>query len=194
MVGFDPLTSPRDASAPGLTLDDVARLLGATARTVEAELGGLGDELAGWSPGPGEWCANEVVGHLVEADARGYAGRIRRILDAPPGVEPEEVGWDQPSVAAARGDCAKPASVLIDELAATRRDAIELVLSLRPEDLERAARHQRVGRVTVRELLNEWCTHDRVHLQQLLKSVQARAWPVMGNTRRFMVEEDVPEP
>ncbi|MFI5291543.1 MAG: DinB family protein [Candidatus Limnocylindrales bacterium] len=193
MAAFDPLAGPRDATSPGLSLDEIARLLGATARIIEAELGGLGDSLAGWRPGPDEWCANEVAGHLVEADARGYAGRIRRILASPPGVEPEEAGWDQPSVAAARGDCAKPASELIDELSASRRDGIELVLSLQPEDLDRAAIHQRVGRVTVRELINEWCTHDRVHVQQLLKSVQARAWPVMGNTRRFLVEQDGPE-
>ena len=84
MAEFDPLAAPRDAAAPGLSVDEVARLLGATARMVEAELGGLGEDLAGWRPGPDEWCANEVVGHLVEADARGYAGRIRRILAAAP--------------------------------------------------------------------------------------------------------------
>ncbi|HVQ22029.1 MAG TPA: DinB family protein, partial [Candidatus Saccharimonadia bacterium] len=121
MAEFDPLGAPPDASAPGLSVDEVARLLGATARMVEAELGGLGADLAGWRPAPDEWCANEVVGHLVEADARGYAGRIRRILAAGPGVEPAEPGWDEPAVAAARGDCTKPAATLIDELAASRR-------------------------------------------------------------------------
>jgi hypothetical protein len=189
MAEFDPLAGPRDSSAPGLTVDEVARLLGATARIVEAELGALGDDLAGWRPGPAEWCANEVVGHLVEADARGYAGRIRRILAAPPGHEPYEASWDQPAVSAARGDCARPAASLVDELAASRADAVELVLSLRFGDMDRYAVHASVGRVTVRELLEEWCTHDRVHVQQLLKSAQARAWPVMGNTRRFLRDE-----
>jgi hypothetical protein len=192
MAEFDPLAAPRDPAAPGLTPDEVARLLGATARIVEAELGGLGDGLAGWRPRPGEWCANEVAGHLIEADARGYAGRIRRILASPAGVEPREEGWDQAAVAAERGDCARTAAALIDELAASRRDAVELVLSLRPDDLDRGAIHATIGRVTVGELLEEWCTHDRAHLQQLLKSVQARAWPAMGNTRRFLRAD--PEP
>jgi DinB superfamily len=192
MTEFDPLAGPRDPSAPGLTVDEVARLLGATARIVEAELGGLGDGLAGWQPGPGEWCANEVAGHLVEADARGYAGRIRRILASPPGVEPHEAGWDESAVAASRGDCAKPAAALINELAASRRDAVELVLALRADDLDRAAIHAKVGPVTVRELLDDWCTHDRAHLQQLFKSAQARAWPVMGNARRFLRDDPAP--
>ena len=184
MAAFDPWTLPRDASAPGLTPEEVARLLRATADIVAAELYAL-RELAGWRPADGEWCANEVVGHIVEADRRGFSGRIRRILAAPPGVEPVEQGWDQPAVAAERHDCAKPGTVLIDELTASRAEAIELVRSLTAADLDRAARHARVGRVTVRELLNEWCLHDGNHLQQLLKNVQARAWPAMGNTRRF---------
>jgi hypothetical protein len=184
MAGFDPTRLPRDASAPGLTVDEVARLLKATSDIVAAELYAMG-ELAGWRPADGEWCANEVVGHIIEADRRGFTGRIRRILAAPQGSEPDEEGWDQPSVAAARRDCGKPGTVLIDELTASRAEAIALVRSLRPEDLDRAAVHRRAGRVTIRELLNEWCLHDRNHLQQLLKNVQARAWPVMGNTRRF---------
>ena len=105
---------------------------------VEAELGGLGEDLAGWRPGPDEWCANEVVGHLVEADARGYAGRIRRILAAAPGVEPAEPGWDEPSVAAARGDCAKPAAELVDELAPAVGTPSSWCLGLRPEDMRTA--------------------------------------------------------
>src|SRR3989337_1419006 len=166
MAGFDPTRLPRVPSAPGLTVDEVARLLHATAEIVAAELYALGDR-AGWRPAGGEWCANEVVGHIVESDRRGFTGRIRRILAAPEGNEPDEEGWDQPSVAAARGDCAKPGTVLIDELTASRADAIDLVRSLRPEDLDRAALHRAVGRITVRELLNEWCLHDRTHLQQL---------------------------
>ena len=184
MAGFDPTRLPRDPTAPGLTVDEVARLLKATSDIVAAELYAMGDR-AGWRPAAGEWCANEVVGHIVESDRRGFTGRIRRILAAPEGNEPDEEGWDQPSVAAARGDCFKPGTVLIDELTASRADAIDLVRSLRPEDLDRAALHRAVGRITVSELLNEWCLHDRTHLQQLLKNVQTRAWPVMGNTRRF---------
>jgi hypothetical protein len=151
------------------------------------ELRAMGDELAGWRPAPGEWCANEVVGHIIEADRRGFTARIRRVLAASPGVEPAEAGWDQPSVAAARGDCARPAATLIAELLAGRGEAVTLVRSLTAADLQRAAVHENVGRITVGEILREWCFHDRNHVRQLLTVVQARAWPVMGNTRRFAV-------
>jgi hypothetical protein len=39
--------------------------------------------------------------------------------------------------------------------------------------------------VTVRDLLHEWVFHDRNHLRQILANGQARAWPAMGNARRF---------
>jgi hypothetical protein len=189
MAAFEPTLAERDPAAPGLTVEQVVALLEAATQTVVAELRAMGDELAGWRPAAGEWCANEVVGHIIEADRRGYTGRIARILAAAPGAEPDEAGWDQPSVAAARGDCVKPAEALIAELLSSRSQALGLVRSLMAADLERAAVHRIVGRVTVGELLREWCFHDRNHVRQLLTIVQARAWPVMANARRFTVPE-----
>jgi hypothetical protein len=189
MAAFEPTLAERDPAAPGLTGEQVAALLESATQTIVAELRAMDDELVGWRPAAGEWCANEVVGHIIEADRRGFTGRIGRILAAAPGIEPDEAGWDQPSVAAARGDCAKPAEALIVELLAGRGEALALVRSLTAEDLDRAAVHLNVGRVTVGELLREWCFHDRNHVRQLLTVVQARAWPVMGNTRRFTVPD-----
>jgi hypothetical protein len=123
-----------------------------------------------------------VAGHLIEADRRGFAGRIRRILETD-GIA--ESGWDQVAVARERGDARRPGSELADELEAVRAESVALVRSLRPGDLGRSAVHAVAGPVTVRELLQEWVFHDRNHLRQLLANVQATVWPVMGNTRRF---------
>ena len=100
------MTEPAQAElAPQLPPARIAELLEATARTVEAELHALGEDGARWRPAPGEWCANEVVGHLVEADLRGFAGRIRTLLDED---DPALLGWDQPTVAAARDELDDP--------------------------------------------------------------------------------------
>ena len=63
---------------PALPPARIADLLAASAATVVAELLSLGDD-GGWRPEPGEWSANECVGHMIEAERRGFAGRIRRI-------------------------------------------------------------------------------------------------------------------
>jgi DinB family protein len=165
-----------------LAPSEVARLLESAAAAIRAEFAALPDELLEWHPAPGEWCAKEVLGHLIESERRGFAGRIRLILA---GDEPSLEAWDQGAIARARRDCERSAAALIAELDALRRDSATLVAGLREADLERGGRHPKVGRLRVGDLLHEWVHHDRNHLRQLLANTQAAAWPHMGNARRF---------
>jgi DinB superfamily len=181
---------PPDAPGlPALSPATIADLLDAAAVTVTAELGALGDE-GGWRPEPGEWSANECVGHLIEAERRGFAGRIRLILAADrPDIRPELETWDPPAVADSRGDHLRPASELAAEFAALRRDGVDLVRGLTTDDLARAGIHPHVGELRVDELLAEWVHHDRNHIRQMLAVTQVRVWGQMGNARRFSLED-----
>lgn len=170
-----------DAPEP-LPADRIAALLDAAGRALRAELEALGDDEAAWHPAPGEWCVKEVLGHIIEAERRGFAGRIERTLAAERPVEP---GWDQEAVAAERADCGRPVGELIAEFTALRDESVRLVRGLRPHELERACLHARVGELRVGDLLHEWVHHDRNHIRQALANVQARAWPHMGNAQRF---------
>ena len=181
-MAFDPAdVSPVDGLEP-LRVGQIAGLLRAGRDHIVTELTALGDEWARWRPAPGEWSANECLGHIIEADRRGFAGRIRRIIEKD-GVA--EAGWDQIAVAAERRDNERSVDTILAEFRSGRDDAIDLVGALRDEDLERHAVHAVVGRVTIRNLLHEWVFHDRNHIRQLLANAQARAWPAMGNARRF---------
>ena len=166
----------------------VADLLVASGATVVAELLALGDE-GGWRPEPGEWSANECAGHLMEAERRGFAGRIRRILEGAPGSPVALEGWDPPAVAEARRDDLRAAAELAAEFEAMRADSLVLVRTLRPADLPRVGLHPEVGPLRVDELLGEWVHHDRNHVRQMLAVTQARVWPQMGNARRFSLED-----
>lgn len=179
---FDPAdVAPVDGLGP-LSTADVAAFLRAARDHVVVELTALGDERARWRPAPGEWSANECLGHIIEADRRGFAGRIRRIL-VEDGVA--EQGWDQIATAAARRDNGRTVVAMLEEFVAGRDAGIALVDGLGEDQLERFAIHDRVGRVSIRDLLHEWVFHDRNHIRQLLANTQARAWPAMGNARRF---------
>lgn len=178
-MAFDPAdVDPPDGLAP-LSPRQVAAFLRAARDHIVVELSTVGDEWARWRPAPGEWSANECLGHIIEADSRGFAGRIGRIL-IEDGVA--EVGWDQIAVAAARRDAERSVAEILEEFLAGRNPAIDLLEGLEPDQMDRFAIHDRVGRVTVRELLHEWVFHDRNHIRQLLANTQARAWPAMGNT------------
>ena len=171
-----------------LSAGQVADLLAASATTVTAELDALGVE-GGWRPEAGEWSANECVGHLIESERRGFAGRIRQILAADPDVPAELETWDPLAVAAARQDHLRSGLELAAEFAELRADGVGLVRDLRPADLERIGRHPDVGALGVAELLGEWVHHDRNHIRQLLEVTQRRVWAQMGNARRFSLED-----
>src|SRR5688500_8677979 len=140
----DPLAADAEALA-ALDLPTIAGLLSASATTVAAEHSGLGTA-AGWRPAPGEWNANECVGHLIEAERRGFAGRIRRIVDAAhgdrPHLPPDLESWDPPAVAAARRDHLRVAGELVQEFVALRADVVALVRTLTVADLGRSGVHR----------------------------------------------------
>ena len=169
------------ASAP-LAPAEAAALLQAAATTIRAEMAALPAAALAWHPAAGEWCVKEVLGHLIESERRGFAGRIRIILA---GDRPALEGWDQEAIARARQDCAREWAELFDEFARLREESVPLVAALQPEDLARGGQHPKVGFLTVADLLHEWVHHDRNHIRQMLGNVQAFAWPHMGNAQRF---------
>ena len=164
---------------------EVAGLLRSMGLALTAEMRALPEEVLSWHPAPEEWCAKECVGHIVEAERRGFNGRIRIILEQ---HEPRLAGWDQQAVARARADCERPSAELLAEFEALRADSAALVDKLTESDLERGGTHDKVGLLHVRDLLQEWVHHDRNHFRQLQANVQAFVWPQMANAQRFAGE------
>ena len=169
-------------AARALTPAEAAALIGAGPALLEAELRALPEGADGFHPAPGEWCAREVLGHLIECDRRGFAGRIDIILAAD---SPALAGWDQDAVARARDDCHRDTGDLLRELATMRAESVKRIAELRPADLARLGRHPKVGDLRVADLLHEWVHHDRNHIRQIQANVQAFVWPHMGNAQRF---------
>jgi hypothetical protein len=156
---------------------EVAARIDAAGTAIEAELGTMSDELASWHPAEGEWCVKEVLAHLAASERHGFAGRIALILSA-----------DEPPLTAtgpAARACGQNLADMLAQFREQRARSVELVSRLQPWDLDRAGIHERVGRLTVNELLHEWVHHDRAHLKQILDNVQAYVWPDMGGAQAF---------
>jgi hypothetical protein len=187
MSAFEWGSAGAGEAGPGRTLPlgpaQIASLLESTCALIEGEINALGDEGAQWHPAPAQWCVNECVGHLIEAERRGFAGRIRDMIAGKP-----LASWDQEAVARARKDCARMSQSLWMEFMGLRHDSIALVRSLTAADLERSGVHPKVGTLRVKDLLQEWVHHDRNHTRQLLAVVQARVYPDMGNAQKFVGE------
>jgi hypothetical protein len=165
-----------------VTPREAADILETSGRAYVNILRSIPPDAAAWRPAPEEWCANECLGHIIEAEKRGFAGRIRIILGED---NPTFLTWSQPEVARARHDCEKPPEELIEEFEPVRRESLEMLRSVRADQLERAGQHPKVGSLTVNDVIHEWVHHDGNHLRQVLANVQAYVWPKMGNARRF---------
>jgi uncharacterized damage-inducible protein DinB len=112
-------------------------------------------------PAPGEWSANEVMAHVVEAD-RHFGAAIVRILDGQPPGEPRDV--------AARDT--RPRS--LDEWwALLERDRATLFQKIRSADpmarLDATIPHPFFGALNWRETLLFMRLHDLDHAGQLAK-------------------------
>jgi hypothetical protein len=178
-----------DSDLPGLMPASAAALLRAALDVIRAEVGALTPAQLSWRPADDAWCVNEVLGHLIEAERRGFAGRIRSIVEHD---NPRFDTWDQPAVARARRDCERDGAELLREFEQQRLASVELVQRLADDQLDRWGAHPAVGRLTARGLLHEWVFHDRTHLKQIFDNVGAMVWPHMGNSQRFS-QPDLPE-
>jgi hypothetical protein len=156
---------------------EVAGRIDAAGTAIEAELGSMSEELASWHPAEGEWCVKDVLGHIIHTERIGFAGRIAEILAA-----------EEPSLRAS-GDappsCDRNLAEMLAEFREQRTRSVDRLAGLQPADLARAGIHERVGRLTVNDIIHEWVHHDRAHLKQILANVQAYVWPDMGGAQRF---------
>jgi hypothetical protein len=165
-----------------MTPGEVADLLESSGQAFASTLNAITPGVASWHPAPGEWCVNEVVGHVIVTEKNGFEGRIRVILGAD---EPDLPKYDRDGLQKTRDDCARDPKALAQELLEVRGRSLDLIRSLSPEQIQRGGLHPDVGRLTVADLLHEWVHHDGNHLRQALANVQAYVWPNMGNARRF---------
>ena len=166
-----------------------AALLGTMPIFLRAEFEAAPAALLRWCPAPEEWCVLEVVGHLIETEERGFAGRIRAILAE---ERPQFMTWDPSIVARERQDERRDAAELLAEFIGRRTSGVALVKALTAADLDRGGDHPEVGFLTVNDLLHEWIHHDTNHLRQMLANIQSYTWPSMGNAQRFSVPDAGP--
>lgn len=169
-----------------LTPAEVAALLGATATVLQTEFAAMPEAMLRWRPTSDSWSVLDVVGHLTEAEQRGFAGRVCQIVTE---SRPRFQGWDPSEVARIRNDTARGPQAVLDEFLTLRAASVELVASLTASDLGRGGDHPDVGFLTVADLLHEWVQHDAAHLTQMRDNMQGYVWPHLGNARRFSQPE-----
>lgn len=117
-------------------------------------------ELLTLPPAPKEWSALECLQHFVDTEQTVFAARVKFLLAG------QDFSAFDPDSQGTRPDLAQPPLELARTFNAMRQESLALVAQLTGQDLEKRARHQQLGPVTMSELLHEWAGHDLMHTVQ----------------------------
>jgi len=120
----------------------------------------LPQELLQRKPAPNEWSAYDCLRHIVDTERAVFPPRIGYLLrgeDFPAFNPDEEGGGSRENISPI--ESAK-------ELARRRAESLALLSKVGEGDLNRTARHQELGMVTLGELIHEWAGHDLMHTVQ----------------------------
>jgi DinB superfamily len=108
--------------------------------------------------------AIEQVCHVLDIEVEGYQVRIRRTLEE---ENPALPSLDTDAMAQDRCYYMKDATSILQGFRSARSHTIHLLRSLAPEQLNRPARFEGYGQVTLRGLVHFLCSHDQQHLSGL---------------------------
>ena len=138
---------------------------------------GVDDDNAKWRPplpegtteGPfgGGWSIVEVVAHLADEEEADFSVRLKSTLEDPsnawPPIDPE--GW-----AIERDYRSRSLNGEISRFGVERARNLVWLRELGDEtEWGRAYDHPQIGSLRAGDLLGAWCTHDWLHMRQIVK-------------------------
>jgi len=120
---------------------------------------------------PEEWCAKQILGHLIEAEGEVFTTLIPGMIGrgAP-------AGWEQvPGMI--REECAMDATELVARWRELRLQGLVLARSLTADDLLRTSDRNWHGGATetAGELFRHWPVHTEAHARQASEALAAAA-------------------
>ncbi|MEX2219573.1 MAG: DinB family protein [Phycisphaerales bacterium] len=124
-------------------------------------IAGLSAEELNSHPVPGKWSVQQVIAHLVDSDLIA-SDRMKRIAAMP---RPLLIGYDETAFAAAFAQDRIDPKLACELFRLNRLHTAALLRALPPEAFERWGIHSERGKVTLRELLNDYSGHLEHHLR-----------------------------
>lgn len=165
-------------------LDQAFEILSRTPTVLRSMLGGISHDWIDKNYGPETFSPFDVVGHLIHGEKTDWMKRLDQIL-----VHGESVTftpWDR--YAMYEESLGKDVEQLLNDFAVARQNNLDLIrkLNLSEQDLEKTGTHPKFGRVTARELLSTWVTHDLNHIHQIAKCMAWQYRDEIGPWREYV--------
>ena len=146
-------------------------LLEATPGVLRGLMVELSEEDVRWKPAPDRFSVGEVLSHLSHSEGHCYRARVDRFLsEENPQFESDD---EQHHLELYRNMDPEDA---FDHFEEQRETNIEALRDLPPGAGNRTAIHEKVGPITLAQMLNEWALHDLGHIRQIAELVRARKY------------------
>jgi len=163
-------------------LKDVLVILASTPEKLERVLSSMSLGEMKIRPAANKWSVQEVLAHLADVEEIGMRSRVAAMIEA---ENPLLLSFDQEKRGEEMKYNRKHPLKSLASLARQREANVKWLKTLKPAELKRRGTHQKVGEISVEELVTEWAFHDLGHLRQILEIKRYALFPRIGNMRAF---------
>ena len=131
-------------------------------------------------PQPGEWSFTEIICHLRDVDTEVNTPRVDEVLNE---HDPFLPGIDSDKWAEERLYYCQNGPQALRDFTNSRMQLLEILDGIQARDWERPARHAIFGPTNLQELVSIIVGHDRLHVQQAMKSLAEISTHALGAAR-----------
>ena len=165
-------------------LDEATAVLSRTPAALKAMLNDLHRNWAENNEGAETWSPYDVIGHLIHGERVDWIPRAKIIL------EYGEARPFDPFDRFAQFEESKGKSLedLLDEFVALRERNLTILREMKigPAELDKTGQHPALGRVTLKELLATWVTHDLDHIAQIARTMAKQYTDEVGPWQAYI--------
>jgi hypothetical protein len=165
-------------------LDKAMTVLTRTPATLRTLLKDLPRDWVETNEGADTWSPYDVIGHLIHGERSDWIARAKIIL---------EHGESRPfdpfdRFAQFEESQGKTLGELLEEFAALRERNLATLREMKiiAGDLEKTGQHPALGRVTLKELLATWVTHDLDHIAQIARTMAKQYMTEVGPWQAYI--------
>ena len=168
---------PSEHALPGLAVLEQAPII------IEKILVSATDAEMLWKPAMDRWSVSEVLAHLADTEVHVFRGRIEKMTKE---KNPALPSHDQ-NEAYQRGEYSQGTGrENLKKFCHERDRSLSMLRYLSPDLLGRTGQHEKLGPITIEQLMNEWAFHDLGHVRQIAELFRAKAfYPNAGPFQQF---------
>jgi hypothetical protein len=163
-------------------LRDVIAILASTPEKLKREITSMSAQEMKRRPAANKWSVREVLAHLDDIEEIGMRARVAAMIET---ENPILISFDPEKRAEEMKYNRIDPMKSLASFARQRQANVKWLKKLRPAQLKRKGRHQKVGELSAQELATEWAFHDLGHIKQILEIKRYALYPRIGNMRAF---------